>query len=377
MEISVSDIRTFQRCRRRWDLTSPNRQSLTKAAKEAYPIYFFVGSVAHKAIEYMALNQFDQHTVDRAFDSIIAEYEKKYREVVGMGFSPLELRPFEDQKPLLKCMVEGYVDRYSTEGSSGHATLKNMHYIMIEAPYMVLIPDCDDPNDEEAYLRGTFDGVAYDPTHDDYWIIEHKTYSTPPKEDDLYLDSQFLSYQWAFEKLTGIVPRGVIYDGMAKKIPTEPRLLQNGTMSRAKINTTARVYADALEEAGLNVDDYADFLVKLKETEVSEDSPFYRRYKIPFYRNSNIHTEQWLRDVYGEMANPHIPIYPHRPYNGCWDCPVQDVCDAMTYGEDADYLLSDYVKAEPYGSFSSKDPWTPDSPSRLTTIPLHLQEEAA
>lgn len=368
MDISVSDFRTFLRCRRQWDLTSPNRQALVRPMSTKS--YFFLGSVVHEAIDRMANGTYTSHDLlDAIVEAEINEYEKQYKAAIGVGFSMGEREVFNPDKELARSILEMYFDHYEKndyrEVGLGEGTLgPRFSYVHSEITFQVPIPTTN------GYLRGTMDGVAINNETGQIWIVEHKTYQRPPKLDNLLLDDQFRCYQWAFQQLTGSLARGIIYDGMLKKAPTVPKVLKDGSLSRRDIDTTVKTYRNAVLNAGLNVEDYEDVIEGIQRVESSAENPFFSRHFIGLAPTALEETEKLLIDLYNEMNDPELRIYPNRPFSGCYDCGVRSICDAMTMGDDVDLAREAFIVAEPYHTFADTNPWTPDSGFKVGTTPL-------
>jgi CRISPR/Cas system-associated exonuclease Cas4 (RecB family) len=107
------------------------------------------------------------------------------------------------------------------------------------------------------------------------WLLEMKTGKRLPNEDFRIWNLQTLLYIWALHR-AGIIVQGVIWDHIRTKIPTEPKLLKEGGMSRRELDTTYDVYHAALVRNKLNPDEYREVLEALKHR-----ADFYVRYKLP------------------------------------------------------------------------------------------------
>jgi len=184
------------------------------------------------------------------------------------------------------------------------------------------------------------------------WIIDHKTFrQSPNMEFILNMNEQFTGYMWAFQKL---FPKdklgGCIYDGVYKGLPTEPDLLQNGTMSKRWIKTTAALYQKRLLEADLDLGDYSEFLQRLRERDKGPENPFFKRVQIPKDQGEVYGWGHNLRSLVKDMK-PRCNIYPNRRWEGCWDCgkDVRQICGMIHGGASiaADTLLSKWMKTEP------------------------------
>lgn len=133
-----------------------------------------------------------------------------------------------------------------------------------------------DPEGEETgmYLMGYIDALVKDKRSGELYIMEHKTtaYSIEKRTENLVLDDQVSLYCLALHNL-GYDVKGVIYDVIRKKIPSVPKLLKNGKLSTAQIDTTPEVYRMIVQQHGLNVNDYEDKLQEL----ATQGKPFFKR----------------------------------------------------------------------------------------------------
>ena len=367
--ISVSDMRNFLRCRRQWDLTSPNRQNLSRPT--TFKSYYFVGSVIHEVMERMAMGQYNGiDTLDEVMDAQIAASEEDYREVVGVGFSAGERQLFDAHRELAQVMVSGYAQQYMAEGSHGEDSLgANFEFVHAELPFKIpLFDNVDD--DLNVFLLGTFDDIAVSKQTGKFWIVDTKTYGRKTEVRNIVLDDQFNIYRWAFEKLFGFPPAGLIYNGLLKKKPTVPKVVAGGKrFSTTKIDTTYATYLQAIHDNDLNEDDYREILDNLKHAESTGQGVFFNRIYVPFGADLK-HTDDLIYNLAAEVNNE-PRIYPHRPYNGCPGCTVNDICEAMTRGDDTESIVATYSSSNVYGSFAAKDPIMPAMNYTLPITPLH------
>lgn len=349
MDISVSDMRKFNRCSRQWNLTSPNRQNLSRMVdvKE----YFLLGSIYHGALDILKTSVPGtriQSAVRRSAEHEFNELREAYRKSVGTAMSKdEEAYFFNDIQERVTEMLIRYVDQYGVR-----LLPDNQRYIHSEVTLRAPIPGSKyEGTDDQPYLVATLDGVIADTDTWDLWVTDHKTFSRVPSRRDLEFDDQFRAYVWLLRQVAGVRVAGAIYDGMSKKPPTKPRVLKNGTMSLAKISTTERVYTAALVEAGLDPADYADKLAEIREAEASDENAFFHREEIEYNDASLEEIVVTLNDVHDRMLET-VDGTPVRPYNGCVDCTVRALCEAMTNDEDVDYVRSSFVRGDVYGTFS-------------------------
>jgi hypothetical protein len=346
MIISVSDKQLFQRCRQQWDLISRNRQSWEKVGPPAAALH--LGSAVHVGLEANALKLNPIIAMQEYFEREERVYIDVYKAQVGTYPGAEEIAVFRAQENLAIDLLQHYMRRYGTDTPLG----SDFEYVKAEMPFQVPIPGTG------GWLRGVIDGLAKHRHYGTHYLVEHKTYSYKPNKDNMDLDDQCLGYCWAAEQLFGVPISGMLWDGLNKKLPGRPRLLQSGALSKEFIDTTADVYLDTLqayrEAPGANLalldpSNYDDIVRRLRERDALPQTPFFSRFELTYPQHAIKMWGDELRSIYLEMtSNPRI--YKTVPWTGCWDCPVQDLCKAITYDEDVKFVLAASYRKSTYHS---------------------------
>lgn len=343
MNVSVSEINSFLRCRRQWDISSTSRQSLRH--KTTPKVYFLVGSAVHAAIEAQAkgddpFQALEDFIVDEAQNRIDA-----YTEVVGSGPSSIEWQDFEEAADLARALVRQYFETFGQENPLADQGLK-----MVAAEVSFKIPLRDGLD-----FVGTFDGVAVDlETESKVWLVENKTVAQRPNTDVLRFSNQMVGYCWAFQVLTGIPVEGVLYNGIVKKPIEEPKVLKSGHLSVAKAApVTVQSFLNAMAKNRINIEDmrYREYLTEL---EAQGTSKFFVREKFYF---SQTQVESWgknMRTIVEDMQGDPV-IYPNFRREGCTDCFVRDLCEAQEVGDDVDSIKGQRYKVGSYGTMETVD----------------------
>lgn len=345
MKISNSEIEGFLRCRRMWDYSSSNRQGL-RSLSPSSNLAFHVGTIVHQVLEAqvtLGRKPDIMGIIDRAEE----ELEDSYRKIVGTGWSSAERAQLQDSRELAYGMMTHYFNHWGEVNPLG----TDLRYLHAELTFEVPIPGT-----EHSFI-GTIDGVAEDGQGDIY-LVEHKTTSMGfPNEADLQTGRQLQSYVWAARYVINRPVRGIIYDGIAKRVPRIPEVTRRGELSRAPIVTTPEIYREAIRVCGLDEADYAEILAKL-----SGPSQFFRRYTISYPERSLALFSQQLEQIVTDMANEELPVYPNRVWQGCWDCRYQELCTAQQLGEDTSFIRELKFKQDP-----------DTAPSRRSTAVTHLE----
>lgn len=353
--ISPSDMSTFLACRYKWDLSSPNRQSLRHRSSPRF--YLTAGTALHAALEAMAEGYWTltdpvsvaKEVIDKERAAKIEAYKHEY----GFKPWPQELEQFEADAEFTLALVSQYFEQYP----AGHELDdQGLTYISTEVPFKIDITDHLDNPQRQVFFVGTIDGVAVD-NEDRLFIVENKSYTAKPDVADLMFHFQTTGYAVAIELLTGQPITGCLYNGVSKKLIKPPKVLKSGKISVDKRqSTTTQEFLRTCRSLGHNPNhpDYAEFLQFLQAREDAGDTRFFYREK--FFPNQD-QKRTWLEDFY-KVANEMVDsprIYRTIPYNGCGrsgnDCWYSDVCRSAHSGGDVEYILDKRYDIGSYGTF--------------------------
>ncbi len=364
MQISVSEINSYLRCRRAWDISSANRQSLKH--KVTPKMFFVVGNAVHEAIDAQASGDDPFEFFEEYVSRERADRKAAYEENVGSSPWQSEMEEFESSVNLARGLVEQYFHHYSAENPLEDLGLK---YVATEVPFRIPL-DTDGNID----FVGTFDGIATDlATETKFWLVENKTYDRRPNMEDFWRGNQPVGYSWAFRALTGATPAGMVYNGITRDLVQAPKVLQSGELSTNKqAKVTVKSYLKAIKDGGRDPLKYADYLEFLDERERNGDYRFFFR-EIQAY--SNLQLDNWARDVLQPLSleladyqyndTPYM-VYPN--YTNCRGCLVKDLCTAMDQGEDVDALVNARYEVKTYGTMEAVNGVTPSPVSNAQEL---------
>lgn len=324
--ISISEVLQFLRCRRQWDIQSPYRQNLVKVGIPSAALH--IGSGFHEALEANALGQDWKPALDSWYADAVEKYVTHYQTQIGLSPSPDELAAFDDAYAAVYELMTRYFLRYDEAMPLGD----NYEYVAVEQTCAVPIPGTD------GTFTFTLDGLARSKRDGTYWVVEHKTYSSKPDMDRLSTDHQITAYAWGVAAILGEPVVGFLYDGMSKKVPVRPALLKSGRLSEAYTETIDGIsYRDAINEHGLSEADYANILQRLDMRDTLDQTPFFTRWRIPVLPSQIETFASYIGSIYNDMVNTPA-LYPNYRFDGCWDCGVRDLCKAIQFGEDVQWL---------------------------------------
>jgi hypothetical protein len=348
--ISFSDIDSFLRCRTQWDFKSANRQSIRH--KTTPKLYLTLGTAVHRALEANARGEDPQAAVEAYTAS---ERQAKIDAYVEEhGFQPWgnELREFDETADLARGLVAQYFGHY---GVANPLSDQGLEYVGIEVPFKIDITEHIGWNfsrpGQKVYFVGTLDALAVN-EFDDLFIVENKTYSVKPDSEMVQWHFQSQGYAVALQWLTGMSVSGGLYNGIAKKLISEPKVLKSGLLSTDKRQaTTLERYLEAITRNGEDRDDprFSDILSHLQTVDDQGDNRFFYREKF-FFTEEQL--EAWEADflhiVVEMLDNPRI--YRTIPFKGCGDCWFSDLCHTKHSGGDLDYLLEKRYTVGSYGT---------------------------
>lgn len=191
-------------------------------------------------------------------------------------------------------------------------------------------------------FRFVVDWVARERSSGAIWLFDHKTrVNIQPDESEDY-NMQMAIYQYLLRSF-GIETVGSICFQIRSRLPSEPNLNKNGTMSRTEIASDWETYQQALVKNGLNPLDYADMQVKLQNKE------FFRLSRS--YRSADMLQRIWDKVVIPTLVDMknfaayHITTQNQHeaPRNihstNCKLCSIREYCHAKLHGYDTSWFF--------------------------------------
>lgn len=304
MLVSVTEIQNFDRCKRMWALTSFNGQSLTRVQQSPA---LALGTLFHKTLADW-LKSPDLDPVSICEVHYLAMYEEaRIRYSAQHGFDPFdrELGSVAEVGELCKAMITNYRDYYKQPLPKGYTCVMPEQTLVLDIPsseqrckhcYLAApgaCSFCSGTGIVTHQLEGTLDAIIADPKGNIY-VLDHKTYGARPKLNTIEHSFQFRAYVWAATQLLGAGVRGFLYDGAWKRAQPSRGKSMDDLFLRMPVT-----YNDAQ-----HTEIEAYLAMKAKQMYQCDDA------MLDFNR-------QWM---------------------GCFDCGVEDICIAMSRGEDVEYV---------------------------------------
>lgn len=312
-KVSHSKVKSWRRCHYQYHL-----KYVEKLRRRVKSRSLTLGSLVHDALEAKLTGG----NAKKIFD----DAEKQLSKVFIEELVELDL---QDAVPTARKIVDGYAKYWKGDG---------LKYRAAEHEFEVEI-------DDGILLVGFVDAIVEDGTLDrdgGIWILERKTCKKIPDDRTRETDIQSVIYWWAVPRArdpkTGkrwTIPRGIIWDYVRNKLPTEPEVLKRGGLSQRNMDTTPEVYLAAIKKHRLNADDYREMLASL---EGKEDN-FYRRIRLPFSQPLRDQVVHDFRQTAIQMRTLHGIAMDRNMTRDCSFCEFYDLCQARLRGLDDSYLL--------------------------------------
>lgn len=328
--VSNSDRTTFKNCRRKWDLSSPNRRNLRPIAKQR-PLW--LGSLVHECLEHYYLGN-DKDTY-RAFLRISRDIPEEEKE------------DYAAELIMAEVMMQHYALVYPNLED------EPFEVIGTEIPFQIPVVG--------GVISGTIDGLIRWKASKTIGCLEHKTFSMH-KDVTLHgIDDQTRLYPAAANMLIkqGMIKGveqdefcdSVLYNGLWKKIPAEYKLLKNGAPSKMNENliSTPQWVLHSMKMLGKNTSNMVDKLDDLKHNV----EKFFPRWEI---HRSEKEQKLAVNSLLAEFADmkelsklPYDAVqFYHNPTTECsWKCAFTKVCEFITRGEDYQHLIDEKFEVAP------------------------------
>jgi hypothetical protein len=325
-----SDIQQYKRCRRAWAWGSMHRANLT--ARKPYAA-FYIGSAVHYALnEYYSVGNDPLDALEHYIANNIQ--------------TPL-VNP--DDLELTRAMLREYMlwRRYAPQTLHDNA----FRFLENERAFNVPLRQAFGVNrySRKVRLGGRRDGVVEHLDTGKLYLWELKTTrSLDERERQLAFDEQTLFYMLALQEEYKRPIAGAVYTLIRKAQPQTARVLKNGLLSTAQIDTTYQTYVAQIdawhkcmshdELASVIAQHYADRVEELR----NQPHTFVRRVLV---ERSHAQLETYRRELW-HVAHEMIAqqrIYA-MPDQHCNYCTFRRPCLALNNGDDYQTILAnEYV----------------------------------
>jgi hypothetical protein len=175
------------------------------------------------------------------------------------------------------------------------------------------------------------------------WVVEHKTFSRMPSEDDRWRSVQAAVYFRALQIMGWQECDGVLWDYISSKPPMVPELLKNGKMSQKRLVTLPSKLREYIRENNLDKKDYAEYLKAAAERRNEYFIRLYNPVKRPVV---DMVWEDFLETAV-DIADNHGKKKARNIGRHCTWCDYEGLCRAEMQGSDVDFLIGrEYVRED-------------------------------
>jgi len=314
MEIHISDVRLFKRCRQLWDFAGRQRQGL-RAKRPGVPLWF--GTAVHAALDDYYLNG-QVRSLQTCYRSWLKGELARLHSVLGdAGY-----REVRTQLATTAALGDAVLANYAAwakrhDDFTTHATEREFKLPLARGLTLV----------------GKLDAVVQ--RSGKWWVHEYKTTSAWWDPDYLFQDEQARAYVLAGQMLLPAPLGGIIYTFIMKRAPKSPRLLKSGALSVKGLNTSPELLAAAIHRLHLDPKDYGAALAAATAAEAA----FVRRAEMQCPPQELLFWAGELAKVATEMQRPDVLIYPEPNPITCKSCEFREPCLEVCRGGNPSALL--------------------------------------
>lgn len=303
--ISWSEIQAWCTCRQKW-YWGYGRKIVTKKIQEAPS----VGSCGHAAIAAYRRGKDWKEAVDNWLSSEIERRGEMFDE---------EIEAFQDMAELIRNIMPRYIEQYQVEDA-------NFTTVKVEERFEVPVAGT------KIKLIGYWDELLMD-RDGFYWLRENKfPRQRFRSEEDLELDGQVGTYQWAANRL-GYQIVGTIFDQILAKLPAIPKTNKDGSLSRAKVATDWTTYEKTVRENGLDPVDYMEMQDKLADLKFFDRKYIYRPpVEVKLFA-------QDMRRRIWDVRKTKKHIYRNESAINCGWCSYRELCLELVKGGDIEEII--------------------------------------
>lgn len=382
-DVSVTERGAFRTCRRRWTLEVI--ENLTPKTPQ-WALEF--GTGVHTALEDFyncigAGHDFDPlPDATTALEGWYREIEKSQAKELGPLFNDAVKQDLFELLNLGKQMLTNYAEyahdkslsdpweiiavegkdadgktiRPETFGEFGEPPYgKNAHPFIREGRILcpIVNPNTGNCLPGKPFLSGRLDLIVRRKKRNNtLWVVDHKTTATSPNDRGLDFDDQVTGYSYLMWRLTGVIPRGTIFNYLVKQVPKPPRVVYvtaknpEGQLSTAKDQLClARDYRQVMLDRGIlrkgriDSEKHAECYNALLATGWD---PYFKRFEPMRNEHEVLSFEERLFQEYQDM----LDVFKHEekryPNPSTWWCPscsVAPICQAMEDGSDVEDII--------------------------------------
>jgi len=305
--VSQSKVKTFRRCHQAYHYRYVEK--LRKKGKSR-PLQF--GTMIHEALERHfngddPMEYFDELRNDVAAMKLFAQERDEYGDIL------------EDTQDI----ITDYLEYWDSDNLRPVRKARRgaEHTFEIE-----LFPG--------VIWNGKIDAIAKTPNKL-RWLVEHKTYSRKPNDDDRWRNLQSVTYFRANDILGWQPLDGCVWDYIKSKPPAIPGVLKDGTLSTKKIDTLPSTVERTIAEHDQDKLGKVDALRVMAEKNRPE---YFQRIHTPAQRDVADMVFSDFEATIREMVDNHGCVSDMNIDKHCSWCDYESLCRARLQGLDVDFV---------------------------------------
>lgn len=206
------------------------------------------------------------------------------------------------------------------------------------------------------------------------WLVEHKTFSKMPGEDERWRDLQSTLYLYVCTQILGIKDlTGICWNYVKSKSPSSPQVLQSGKLSSRELDTLPLKVKEVIKREGLKEKDYKDLIVSAEENVQT----YFRRIYTP--ANEQVIAEL-LRDFITtarEVKELHGIAQERSIGRHCSWCDYELLCRTELTGGDSTYVKENHYEPESGKRKAKKKAGSSRSKSRGAGRKVHRRRKSS
>lgn len=289
MNISVTERSLFKECRRKWFLEKRHRLAPTNN-----PGWSTIGHLVHEWLSKYHTKDTSKEWLTNEINRAIIEGNND-EEIFAGNIMKNYLSIYTEPTILEGVEVDFNREVYNTEG------------------------------EHLGTVMGRIDG--YQRSKDGSVILwEHKTSSSKYDPMSTLYHDQAITYLWLMTPSFVRQPTTVNFNILLKKLPTIPKPTKSG-LSRAKISTTLEIYDAALEELGLDKEDYSEIRRHIEENPCELVQQFHTTFPVEQIDQVGKHLVHELNSIRSTLTWD--SAYPSLSKYTCPSCPFSILCSRI------------------------------------------------
>ena len=166
------------------------------------------------------------------------------------------------------------------------------------------------------------------------WVVEHKTFTKMPGEDERWRNLQSVTYFEAIDILGWGSVDGVVWDYIRSKSPPRPGLLKDGSMSKKAVDTLPGAVREALRRHKIPMRPYTNFIVSMEKNRPN----WFKRIHTPVGAEVKKKVFADFVTTIKEMLVNHGKVKDMNIERHCSWCDYEPLCRAELQGLDVDYI---------------------------------------